>query len=81
MLRNRDLINSCRARTCLYIIFLLLTVIYFTSELCVHVLFPPTEWSGLDTSEAMALKIGIHEGFEFLVLGLAFFLYRAKIND
>jgi hypothetical protein len=29
----------------------------------------------------MALKIGIHEGFEFLVLGLAFFLYRAKIND
>jgi hypothetical protein len=81
MIRNRDLLASCRMRFWTYFAFMSLTVAYFVFELCIHVVFPPKEWSGLNKSEAMALDLGLHETLEFLILAGAFFVYRAKLQD
>ena len=78
LVRNPAIMDAAKKRLTIFCTLIFFVLVFFASELCVHVLLIPSEMFGLGESDGAALDLFIHELAELLVVDGIFWMYRAK---
>lgn len=78
--RNRvpDLITAWQAKKTLFLTFAAVAQFYFFGELTVHLIIRDWSFGQLSGYNVVGVNVSVHEGLELLVLGVIFFLFRAR---